>query len=389
MDLNKKNMLKIMELILYVVLLVAAVFNLDVIWRTLGSIGSILFPFILGGIFAFILNVPMKFFERHLFTNGKIKDTKFVKKCARPFSLIITLLVVIGVIMVGVLVIIPKLGETVIGMGGTIQQFAGEVQMWAEKTFRDNPDIIKEINSLEFNWDQIVNSVINFLKNGAGNVLSSTMNVAKSIVDAVTTFGIAFVFSCYILLQKEVLLVQVKKVLAALFPIPWVEKFLDVCDLTSKTFSSFLTGQCVEAVILGTMFFVVMSIIRLPYALLIGVLIAFTALIPVFGAFIGCVLGAFFILMVSPVKALIFLIVFLVLQQVEGNLIYPHVVGGSVGLPSIWVLVAVSLGASLMGVVGMLVFIPLTSVFYTLFRKFVYRQLEKKIKIKEKQEKAE
>ena len=153
---------------------------------------------------------------------------------------------------------------------------------------------------------------------------------------------------------------------------------MEVCSLTSKTFSSFLAGQCVEALILGTMFFVVMSIINMPYALLVGVLIAFTALIPIFGAFIGCFVGAFLILMVDPLQALIFVIMFLVLQQIEGNFIYPKVVGSSVGLPSIWVLAAVTIGGSLMGVVGMLIFIPIVSVIYTLFRSSVYKRLRKK-----------
>ena len=164
----------------------------------------------------------------------------------------------------------------------------------------------------------------------------------------------------------------------AFLPEKKVEWCLEVCSLAAKSFSSFLTGQCVEALILGMMFFIAMSIFSMPYALLVGVLIAFTALIPIFGAFIGCIVGAFLILMVAPVKALIFVIMFLVLQQIEGNLIYPKVVGSSVGLPSIWVLAAVTIGGSLMGVVGMLIFIPITSVVYTLFRASVYKKLKSK-----------
>ena len=158
----------------------------------------------------------------------------------------------------------------------------------------------------------------------------------------------------------------------------WEKRCLKVCTLTSKTFSNFLTGQCLEALILGSMFFVAMSLFKMPYALLVGVLVAFTALIPIFGAFIGCVVGAFLILLVDPLQALFFVIMFLVLQQIEGNLIYPKVVGNSVGLPSIWVLAAVTIGGSLMGVVGMLIFIPLVSVVYTLFRESVYKRLEQK-----------
>ena len=180
--------------------------------------------------------------------------------------------------------------------------------------------------------------------------------------------GIGMVFAIYILLQKETLAAQVKKLLKAFLPERCERWIIEVAALTERTFSSFLAGQCVEAVILGSMFFITLLILRLPYALLIGVLIAFTALIPVFGAFIGCAVGIFLMLMVSPIDALIFTVVFFVLQQIEGNLIYPHVVGNSVGLPSMWVLVAVTIGGSAMGVLGMLVFIPLCSVLYSLLR---------------------
>ena len=204
------------------------------------------------------------------------------------------------------------------------------------------------------------------------------MSAIGSIVSGVTTFVIAFVFSCYVLLQKEKLSVQVKKVVYAFFPERRCEWLFEVAGLASKAFSSFFTGQCVEALILGCMFFIVMSILNMPYTLLVSVLIAFTALIPIFGAFIGCFVGAFLILMVDPMKMLVFVVTFLILQQIEGNLIYPKVVGSSVGLPSIWVLAAVSIGGSLMGIVGMLIFIPIVSVVYTLFKASVYKHLRKK-----------
>ena len=190
--------------------------------------------------------------------------------------------------------------------------------------------------------------------------------------------SIGFVFACYVLLSKEKLLGQVKKALYALLPEKPVRYMAHVWNLSNRIFSSFITGQCIEAVILGSMFFVSMSIFRFPYAMLVGVLIGFTALIPLFGGIIGCWISFFLILMVSPMQAVLFLGLFLILQQIEGNLIYPHVVGGSVGLPSIWVLVAVTLGGSLMGLVGMLIFIPTVSVIYTLFREWVYARLDKK-----------
>lgn len=170
---------------------------------------------------------------------------------------------------------------------------------------------------------------------------------------------------------------QATKVLFAIIPKIYAKKILDIAKLSYKTFSSFVTGQCLEACILGAMFFVVLIILRMPYSLLIGVLIAFTALIPIVGAFIGCFISALLILMISPVKALVFIAVFLIIQQIEGNLVYPHVVGNSVGLPSIWVLVAVTIGGSLFGIIGMLIFIPLSSVIYTLFREWINNKIIK------------
>jgi predicted PurR-regulated permease PerM len=273
------------------------------------------------------------------------------------------------------LVVIPELGRTVLNIGKTIQDFIPEVQAWAINIFRDNEEIVKRISAIDFKWDQLLQKAMDFLQNGAGSVLDSTFAAAKSIISGVSTFIIALVFSCYILAQKEKLGEQMKKVMCAFLPEDWRNILFALGSVVQKSFSSFFAGQCMEAVILGLLFLVVMVILGMPYALLISVLIAFTALIPIFGAFIGCAVGALLIFMVSPTKALIFVIVFLVLQQIEGNFIYPHVVGNSVGLPSIWVLVAVTLGANLMGVVGMLIFIPLVSVIYTILGGIINRRL--------------
>ena len=382
MDLNKENMKKIKSLILFTVLLFVALWNYKVIYRGIQFLGHVILPFALGGAIAFVLNVPMRFLEEKLFQNTKTGEKKWAKKMARPLSFILTVLLVIGIIGIVVFVVVPELGNTILNIGKTLQEFIPQVQTWAVQLFDDNPELVAQIQTMEFEWDKILGSLVDFLRNGAGSVLDTTFAAAKSIVSGVSTFFIAFVFACYILLQKEKLSVQVRKLMYAFLPHDWTEIFIALGSVTYKTFSSFLTGQCLEAVILGCMFFVVMTIFRLPYALLIAVLIAFTALIPIFGAFIGCAVGALLIFMVSPMQALIFVIMFLVLQQIEGNFIYPHVVGNSVGLPSIWVLVAVTVGASLMGVVGMLIFIPIVSVVYTMLRGIVNRRLkEKKIEV--------
>ena len=338
----------------------------------------VIFPFLLGGAIAFVLNVPMNFIQRHLFKPERIEGKKYLQKLARPVSMLLVLFGVIGVIALVMLVLVPQLGETFINLGRNIQRFIPKLQVWAAGVFHDNPDMIVWINDLKFDWNKIMDTGINFFTQGAGNVLNSTITAARSIVSGLTTFFIAFVFSIYILLQKEKLTRQCKRVMYAFMKKSRAEATLEVLALTNKTFSSFLTGQCVEALILGSMFVVAMTILNLPYALLVGIVIAVTALIPIFGAFIGCVIGAFLIFMVNPLQALGFIVLFLVLQQIEGNLIYPHVVGGSVGLPSIWVLAAVSIGGSLMGIVGMLIFIPIVSVVYALFREIVYLKLKQK-----------
>lgn len=378
MKLDKENMRKMRELILFTIIILIALWNYKMIFDAIVFILGIVLPFLVGGAIAFVLNVPMSFFEEKIFYNRHLKDKKIANRLARPVSLVLTIAVLIGVVVLVMFVVIPELTKTILSLGKTIQAFVPEAQRFLEELFTDNSEIRAWLDSLNLDVDQIMNSAVSFFQNGAGNVLNSTVSAIGSIVSGVTTFVIAFVFACYVLLQKEKLRVQVQKVLYAFLPDKKVESVMEVCSLTSKTFSSFLAGQCVEALILGTMFFVVMSIINMPYALLVGVLIAFTALIPIFGAFIGCIVGAFLILMVDPLQALIFVIMFLVLQQIEGNFIYPKVVGSSVGLPSIWVLAAVTIGGSLMGVVGMLIFIPIVSVIYTLFRSSVYKRLRKR-----------
>ncbi|MCI7249359.1 MAG: AI-2E family transporter, partial [Clostridiales bacterium] len=213
-----------------------------------------------------------------------------------------------------------------------------------------------------------------FIQNGAGTLLGSTVHIVSSVVSTVVSGIIAFVFAIYVLAQKERLQRQSKRVLEAYVPEKYRNMILKVCGLLKTNFTNFITGQCLDALILGALFVIVLSVLRMPYALMIGVIIAFTALIPIVGAFLGCAVGVILILMVNPVKVLYFLIVFIILQQMEGKLIYPKIVGGSVGLPAIWVLVAIATGGSLFGVVGMLVFIPLVSTAYTLLKEDVNRR---------------
>ena len=370
MEFKKETLKQIRGLILFTAVVIVCLWKFDTVIAVLRFVLNVVYPFLLGGAIAFVLNVPMNFVECHI--------CKTKTKYARGISLMVVLLGVAGILALVLFGLIPQLADTFANLGRSMQAFIPQVQEWADHWFHNNKEIMSFVNNLEFDWNKIMDAGMQFLRNGAGSVLESTINTAKNIIGALATFFIAFVFAMYILLQKEKLGRQAKKVLYAFVRKGRAEATLEVLALTYKTFSNFLTGQCVEAIILGAMFVIAMTIFRLPYALLTGIVIAFTALIPIFGAFIGCVVGVFLIFMVSPFKALVFIILLLVLQQIEGNLIYPHVVGNSVGLPSIWVLAAVSVGGSLMGIVGMLIFIPLMSVVYALFREVVYIKLKQK-----------
>jgi len=379
MEFSRGAMRKLMLLITFAILLYTGLQHLGQVLAFLGFVGGVASPLLIGGAVAFVLNVPMSFFEKKLFRPSPGGGRRSLSpKASRILSLLATVLVVAVVIPALLLIIVPQLAESVAGLGATVVSAWRRFAVWAEEQFAAYPQIYSWLETLTVDWESLLASVVDFVRSGFGSVLSSTISATKSIVSAVSTVFVAVVFAVYILLQKEKLGLQCRKAMYALLPKKGADKIVEICHLSHRVFSSFITGQCMEAVILGAMFFLCMTILRMPYALLVGCLIAVTALIPIVGAFIGCGVGAFLLLMVSPMQALIFVVMFLILQQVEGNLIYPHVVGSSVGLPSIWVLAAVSVGGSLLGVAGMLLFIPLTSVLYALFREFVYRRLREK-----------
>lgn len=375
MNLNQEVTRRIRGLIVFTAVIIVCLWKNDMVLGWLSRCLGIVLPFLLGGAIAFIMNVPMSFVERKLYKYLKIKE-KYVKALARPVALISTLIFIVSILLLVIFVVVPQLTITLGNLGSSIQVFIPEVANWAGDVFANNPEIETWIMSLEYDWAAIAQYGINFLQLGAGSVVDTTVSVAMGLFSAVTTFFIAFIFAIYLVLQKELLGVQLRKVFLAFMRKGRAEALFEVGQLTYKTFSSFLTGQCVEAIILGSIIMVALLIFQIPFALLIGILVAFTALIPIFGAFAGCGIGAFLIFIEDPTKALIFIILFIVIQQLEGNLIYPHVVGNSVGLPAIWVLVAVSVGGSLMGIVGMLIFIPITSVLYALFREVVYIKLK-------------
>lgn len=379
MNLNRKNIRKIRGLILFTAVVILALMKFDLLCMAAAFLIGIIKPFILGGMIAFVINIPMRFFETRLFGGEKIKNGKgrYLLKCKRGLSLILAFLAVILVITLVAVTVIPQLAATIKVLTNKMPVFWNDLIKQLEVIFAANPELLKYLSNfetLEIDWKNIFNVIIGFLQNGMSDMLTSTFSVASSIISNTVNFFIALVFSIYILAQKEKLGSQFKRILLA-YTNPKIYKgTLKVCTLLNRNFSNFITGQCTEAVILGLMFVVSMMILGFDYAVMIGVLIAFTALIPIVGAFIGCFIGAFLMLVDDPVKALWFVVLFIILQQIEGNLIYPHVVGNSVGLPSIWVLAAVTIGGSLMGIFGMLIFIPLLSTAYMLLREDVNRR---------------
>ncbi len=368
MEFSREKIKQIKNLMVLAAFLILAVIYSEKLFFGIIFLVGILKPFFYGGAVAFVLNIPMKWIEEKLL--GRLKGEK-VKKLKRPLSIVLSIMLIALVLAAVVGMVLPQMGATVSEIGKKIPAFMEQMTLEFERLAEKESvlsDWAERLESTEIKWDEVLENVIHFLKNGAGDMLDSTVSMAGSIISGVVGMGIAFVFALYILAQKERLADQGRRVLSAYLPARTGEKMLEICSLLYKNFSSFITGQCLEAVILGTMFVVFMSIFRMPYALVVGVLIAVTSLVPIVGAFIGCAVGIFLILINDPMQALWFAVLFLVLQQIEGNLIYPKVVGNSVGLPSIWVLMAVSVGGSLFGVIGMLVFIPLLSTGYALLR---------------------
>ncbi len=370
MDWNREQIKQRLLVVCGGVAFFCALQNLPAVAGAVRWVLGVLSPFLVGGAIAFILNVPMRAIEAHLPSGRRWRSLR------RPLALILTLAAVIGVVTLAVCVVSPGIGDAVRSISGQLPAAFQRVQEQLTELEAWLPQLETLAADFAVDWKALSEKAVSLVRDWGGGLVSSSGVLIGGVVSGVSTFVIGLVFSFYVLLQKERLSRQGRQILYALFPESWADRALEVLRLAGRTFSSFLSGQCVEAVILGTLFVAAMTICRMPYALLVGVLIALTALIPVVGAFIGCVVGALLIAVTNPWQAVGFVVLFLVLQQIEGNLIYPHVVGNSVGLPSIWVLAAVTLGGKLMGIAGMLFFIPLCSVLYALFRGFVKERLK-------------
>ena len=377
MDLEK-NKKTIMELILFTVIVIFAFINISYIWIFIKYVIKIFMPFIIGAMMAFVLNVLLNVVENKIFKKLNQKNTKTWQKIKRPISLVTTFIMIIALIALILGLIIPQLKNTVELFTENFDSYKTESVELLEKVGIKQENII-ELNK---NLENIKEEVTNYVNENKNEIMQTTVGVATSVFGTITSIVLGIVFAIYILLKKEDLSRQFKKLAKAYLPEKKQKTLEEISSLSNKTFGNFVSGQCLEALIIGILCFIGMLILQIPYAATISVLVGFTALIPVFGAFIGTAVGAFLILMVDPGKALIFIIFIIILQQLEGNLIYPKVVGNSVGLPGIWVMVAVTVGASIAGILGMLLSVPICSILYSIVRTKVNNRIDQKNKEK-------
>ena len=341
----------------------------------LNTVWGLFSPFVVGSAIAFIFNVPMRAIERHL--DGIRKEGT-----RRALAIILTIFALVLVVMFVVELLVPQIQLTVQSLKETIPAFVKRTANSLMVFMDENPELkawVLETTNLEsIDWSSMLQKILTFVGDSVSTVAGGAFSAIGSLTSGIVNAVISIVFALYCLSRKDILARQGRKILYSIISEKRADEIIRVLRLTNVTFSNFISGQCLEAVILGCLFAVVMAILGMPYIPLVSVIIAVTALIPVVGAFVGCVVGAFFILVNDPFQALTFVAMFLVLQQLENNLIYPRVVGTSIGLPGMWVLVAVTIGGEIMGVGGMLVMIPLTSVLYTLAREFTDKRIEER-----------
>ena len=372
---GKKELRNILMFVLAAIVFYWVLHETDRVKAILGSFMSIFAPFLFGGIIAFILNVPVRFFEKRL---------RFIKheKVLRMSAVLVTLLSVVLVMAAVVLLLVPQINKTIHTLMEQLPHFFQRVNEEVSKLLERYPEI-KELLNLEgdegqIEWMKIVEKAMAFLETSISGILGGAVSLVSNFVSAIYSAVISLVFAFYCLTQKETLAQIGRKLLYATVKEKWADEVVRIARMTNTVFSNFLTGQCLEAIILGLLFVPAMALLRMPYIPLICVVIAVTALVPLVGAFVGCVLGAFFIMVNDPMQAVVFVLMFLVIQQIEGNLIYPRVVGKSIGLPGMWVLLAVAVGGGLMGIPGMLLFVPMASVIYTLLEEYTAKRLAAK-----------
>ena len=366
---------KILGIVIIGIVLYLGLKNFATVWEGISAVLGIISPFILGACLAFIINIPMRFFERKL---SKIKNkkgkTRLSKGVIKGISLCLAIAVIVVIFALIIRLVVPELINVIQLLIERMPYYIEEIGAFLENATKDIPDINTIISNMNIDVEQLKQQAIEI----ATNFLTSSISVITSFIAGVINFVIALIFAIYILVGKQKLKNQLKKLLYAYLKKEKADRIIEIGKLSRSTFRNFIMGQCLEATILGVLCILGMLVLKIPYAASIGVLVGATALIPIFGAFIGAFIGAILIVSVEPIKVITFIIFIIILQQVEGNLIYPKVMGNSVGIPGIWVLVAVTIGGSLFGVFGMLIGLPIASILYTILKQNTNKRIEEK-----------
>lgn len=388
MKLDKENTKQIMKIVIVAIILLVALMNIQPVWNVCKIFLGILSPFIWGLAIAFILNIFMTFYENKVFKSRKKESAKIKEKnnktknivrkkksgAKRTLSIMLSILTIIAVISIILTLIIPQFIEVIRNLISNIPSYLENLKNYGIEITEKVPEINNYIQNIHIDTEALKNGIMNISK----DVLSVTINQISGVFSGIVNFVIAIVFAVYILANKEDLKIQAKKFVYARFNKEKADFIVKVSRLSRDSFRNFLTGQAKEAVILGVLCAIGMLILQIPYAGPIGALTALTAFIPIVGAFIGGFIGAVLIVAVDPIKAIIFIVFIIVLQQIEGNLIYPHIVGKNIGLPSIWVLVAITIGGSLFGIIGMIVGLPIVSIIYAITMENTNERLKEK-----------
>ena len=381
MNYNKKDIINACKIVAFGVILYWALQNMTIIYNVFKGICSILSPFIWGIAIAFIINIPMGIFERKVFISKENRKKKIYKisKLKRIISIIISFAIIITLIVGIIFLIIPEFINVITNLVTYhIPRLFTDMTNLINEASKDYPQIADNLNALQTNLQSVNSEMIKDLTTFGTNLLASSIGIISSTIGMIFKIVIAIIFSVYILMSKESLAKNSKRIVYAFMNEKTASKVCEIAKLSKESFYNFVTGQFIECIILGSLCAIGMMILRIPYSATIGTLVAATAVIPIIGAMIGGVIGAILILPISLNKAILFVIFFIILQQTENNLIYPRVVGNKVGVPGFLVLIAVTIGGSLGGAVGMIICLPISSVLYTLLRASTDRRLKEK-----------
>lgn len=360
---KKKMDLRVVKYLLLATLLILVIRYFDVLLGGAGNLWSIAVPLTMGCVIAYVLNIIMRVLEKLYFPGSR---NKFVNRSRRPVCIVLSLVLIAAVIFLVFRLVIPELVKAIGIIGAGIPVLFEQATDWLASNAEVFPGIAEEIQNLKIDWNSLGDNVLNYLKAGLGGFVNSTVTIVTSVVGGVVNFVIALIFAIYILSSKKKLADQAKRIVRAYVKPEWIRRGRRILVTADETFSSFIIGQVTEAVILGSLCTLGMLIFRFPYAPMIGAFIGATALIPIVGAYLGAAVGVIMIMTQDPLKAVLFVLFIVVLQQLEGNLIYPKVVGSSIGLPGMWVLAAVTVGGGLMGIPGMLLGVPAAATVYKL-----------------------